>query len=330
METAQRLHEGGVGVFRAGLWKPRTRPGCFEGVGERGLEWLARVKSEFGMKVCTEVGCREHVQECLDAGIDMIWIGARTTANPFLTQEIAQAAGGKGIPVMVKNPVSQDLELWTGAIERLQREGVTDIIAVHRGFQTLEEAVYRNAPGWSVALDLHARFPKMPLLCDPSHMGGNRKYVGELSQKAMDLGFDGLMIESHSHPELALSDSDQQLSPSDLLSMVASLRLPSVSCDDERCSKELSALRLEIDELDSRLMGILSERMEISRKIGTLKKRENVSVVQNGRWDEVIARLMGAAARYRLKPEMVEKIFNSIHEASIAEQNSIISSDEKD
>ncbi|MCQ2158531.1 MAG: chorismate mutase [Bacteroidales bacterium] len=329
METARALHEGGIGVLRAGLWKPRTRPGCFEGVGQRGLEWLARVKNELGMKVCTEVACREHVQKCLDAGIDMVWIGARTTANPFLTQEIAQALGGKGVPVIVKNPVSRDLDLWTGAIERLMREGVEDIIAVHRGFPVEQESLYRNDPGWSVALDLHARFPQMPLLCDPSHMGGDRKYVRKLSQRAMDLGFDGLMVESHCRPQEALSDPDQQLAPSELLEMVSSLNLPSVCCDDEKSAGELNSLRLKIDDLDARLVGILSERMELSRKIGEVKKSGNVSVVQSGRWNEVVSHITELAESYHLNPSTVRKIFDNIHEASIAEQNSIISNDEQ-
>ena len=223
MMTAKGLHEFGIHVFRAGIWKPRTHPGCFEGVGVPGLKWLQKVKKEYGMKVCTEVASEKHVYECMKYGIDMVWIGARTTANPFLVQEIADALHDTEIPVLVKNPVNPDLDLWIGALERLNRAGVRKLGVIHRGFSTTHKIPYRNLPGWQIAVELRTLFPQIPFFADPCHMGGSRQYLKELSQRAMDLGLDGLMVESHCDPSCALSDASQQLVPADLKTLLESL-----------------------------------------------------------------------------------------------------------
>ena len=268
MMTAKGLHEFGIHVFRAGIWKPRTHPGSFEGVGTPGLKWLQKVKNEYGMKVCTEVANEKHVYECLKYGIDMVWIGARTTANPFLVQEIADALRDTDIPVLVKNPVNPDIDLWVGALERLNQAGIRKLGVIHRGFSTSQKIPYRNFPGWQMAVELRTRYPKLPFFADPSHMGGSRQYLKELSQRAMDLGLDGLMIESHCDPSCALSDAKQQLVPSDLKALLESLTVRQKVSNDKEYNEGIEQLRSQIDIIDENLLVALGSRMEISRRIG--------------------------------------------------------------
>lgn len=321
MQTAAQLRKLGVEVLRAGLWKPRTHPGYFEGVGEEGLPWMQRVQRELGMKVCTEVAGAAHVRRCLEAGIDMFWIGARTTANPFMVQEIADALEGSCVPVLVKNPVNPDMELWFGAIERLQARGVSRIGAIFRGFSTTEVISYRNSPHWQMAARFRQRFPDMPLFCDPSHMSGDAAYVPEIARRALELGFDSLMIESHSNPDRALSDAAQQLSPAELGVLLESLKMRVDDVDDPDFRSEMARLRSCIDELDETLVSTLAKRMELSRRIGQAKKANNVSIIQTGRWDSMMSRVLELGRRQGLDGKFLSCIFNEIHEASISEQD---------
>lgn len=325
LQTAQAIKDLGLEWFRAGIWKPRTHPGCFEGVGEKGLEWLRSVKEATGLKICTEAAGAQQAEACLKAGVDMIWIGARTTANPFQVQEIADALGGSGVKVFVKNPVTPDNELWAGAIERLRLAGVKDISVVHRGFSTFEKTRYRNAPRWDKAVEFRMRFPEVPFYCDPSHIAGDTALIGEIAQKAMDLGLDGLMIETHCNPEQALSDSKQQLTPSRLQTLLQNLKLRNTDTDEQAYQGTLARLREKIDSLDENLLDILSERMELSREIGRLKRENNVAVLQSSRWDEVLGNAVEAAQKKNLDTEFITRILNEIHDASVAEQNLIIS-----
>ena len=324
LETARGLSLIGVKEFRAGVWKPRTRPGCFEGAGKPALEWLREVQADFGMKVCTEVALRSHAEACIGAGVDKVWIGARTTSNPFLVQELAETLAGTGIPVLIKNPVNPDLELWTGAVERFRRAGIEDVSLVHRGFSTFEKVRYRNTPDWQMALQMRARFPELPFYCDPSHMAGRREYIKEISQHALDLGLDGLMVESHCRPEKALSDAGQQLTPADLGAMLQSLAERPEDGGDEIFRSSLSDLRGKVDEVDGSIVRLLARRMDLVREIGRLKKDGGVSVIQAGRWEEVAAKAVAEAGRDSVDGAFIARIFNDIHEASIAEQNKII------
>ena len=324
MMTAKGLHEFGIHVFRAGIWKPRTHPGSFEGVGTPGLKWLQKVKNEYGMKVCTEVANERHVYECLKYGIDMVWIGARTTANPFLVQEIAEALRDTEIPVLVKNPVNPDIDLWVGALERLNRVGIRKLGVIHRGFSTSEKIPYRNLPGWQMAVELRTRYPKLPFFADPSHMGGSRQYLKELSQRAMDLGLDGLMIESHCDPSCALSDARQQLVPSDLKDLLESLTVRQKVTNDKEYNEGIEQLRSQIDVIDENLLMALGSRMEISRKIGEFKKEHNIAIVQATRWDSILSSMIEKGKDYGLPEEFTTAFFTAIHEASVAEQNKIL------
>ena len=321
METARGLKAIGINVFRAGIWKPRTHPGCFEGAGVPGLKWMQKVRKEYGMRICTEVANERHVFECLKHGVDMVWLGARTTANPFLVQEIAEALRDTDIPVLVKNPVNPDLDLWIGAFERLAAQGVRKLGAIHRGVSSVSKIKYRNLPQWEMAVELRSRYPELPMFADPSHMGGKREYLFELSQRAMDLGLDGLMIESHCDPSCALSDAAQQLTPSALIELLESLVVRDAMTSDEEFNEKLSRLRAQIDVLDENLIFTLASRMKVSRSIGDLKKENSVAIVQPSRWDEVLDKAAASAAAYGLDTEFIKRIFNTIHEASVAEQN---------
>lgn len=321
METARGLKAIGINVFRAGIWKPRTHPGCFEGAGVPGLKWMQKVRREYGMRICTEVANERHVFECLKHGVDMVWLGARTTANPFLVQEIAEALRDTDIPVLVKNPVNPDLDLWIGAFERLAAQGVRKLGAIHRGVSSVSKIKYRNLPQWEMAVELRSRYPELPMFADPSHMGGKREYLFELSQRAMDLGLDGLMIESHCDPSCALSDAAQQLTPSALIELLESLVVRDAMTSDEEFNEKLSRLRAQIDVLDENLIFTLASRMKVSRSIGDLKKENSVAIVQPSRWDEVLDKAAASAAAYGLDTEFIKRIFNTIHEASVAEQN---------
>lgn len=311
--------ECGAGMFRAGVWKPRSRPDSFQGAGTEALSWLAEAGEL--LPVCTEVASADHVEQCLARGISNLWIGARTTTNPFLVQEIADALRGNvAVRVMVKNPVSPDAELWAGAVERFQKAGLKDIVLVHRGFFSQSEPRYRNAPQWEVALGMRRRFPALPLICDPSHMAGDSALVEELSFRAMDLGYDGLMVEMHPEPERALSDSRQQLSPLMLKSLLRKLPHRKASSDDDQVNEMLSVLRSRIDDVDERIVALLAERMSLSRRIGECKLKAGVAIHQPSRWDEVMRRVRAMALREGLPQAAVEKIFEEIHAASVGEQ----------
>ena len=319
--TAKQLKENGVNVFRAGIWKPRTHPNTFEGVGSDGLPWLQRVQKELGMKVSVEVAGTRHIEEALKAGVDLFWIGARTSANPFLMQDIADALKGVDIPVLVKNPVNPDIELWLGALERLNQAGLTRLGIILRGFTPFEKMRYRNNPQWQLFVDIRQRYPEMLAICDPSHMAGKREYLAEISQKALDLGFDGLMIESHICPEVALSDKDQQLTPADMKAMLDSLvvRHSGTAEDDS-----LNDLRMLIDVLDDSLLDILRQRMVVARKIGEYKKAHNIAVLQQGRWDKILEKVGRKADEANLDRRFVEEMFKSIHQTSIDCQTEIM------
>ena len=326
METAKGLKELGVNVFRAGIWKPRTHPGCFEGVGAPGLKWLQKVQQEYGLKVATEVANEKHVMECLNHKVDMVWIGARTTANPFLVQEIADALKGTDIPVLVKNPVNPDLELWIGALERLNRAGIRRLGVIHRGFSTFDKIKYRNDPHWDIAIEMRSRFPELPFFVDPSHLGGSRDYILEISQRSLDLGFEGLMIESHCNPSCALSDAKQQLTPVALGELMNNqLVVREVDSDAKEWKENIDQLRAKIDILDENLLYTLGARMKVSKEIGEYKKTSNVAIIQTIRWDALLAKVLEKGAEYGLPEKFVADVFAAIHETSIEIQNQIIS-----
>lgn len=329
LETAKGLRELGINVFRAGIWKPRTHPGCFEGIGVPGLKWLQRVKKETGMKVATEVASERHVFECLKYGVDMVWLGARTTANPFLVQEIADALKDTDIPVLVKNPVNPDLDLWIGALERLNRAGIKKLGVIHRGFSSSQKIIYRNDPGWKIAIELRTRFPEIPFFADPSHMGGSRDYVLELSQRALDLGLDGLMVESHCNPSCALSDSKQQLTPAEIKDLLSRIVVRETDSDSLEYKEGIDHLRAQIDVIDDNLLYILQSRMNISRKIGEYKRDHNIAILQTARWDEVLDGMVKNGRKYGLDEDFVKAVFNAIHEVSVQAQNEILEASQK-
>ena len=320
IETARELAAEGFKLFRAGLWKPRTKPGGFEGVGVEGIAWLQRVKRETGMYTATEVATRKHVLAAIEGGIDMIWIGARTTANPFAMQEIADALRGHDIPVLVKNPVSPDLELWIGAIERIYNAGIRRIGAIHRGFTSIDKSLYRNHPMWAIPIELHRRLPRLPIFCDPSHIGGKRELIAPLSQQAMDLGFDGLIIEAHCSPDCAWSDKAQQVTPEALAYIIRNL----VIRDESITTESLTELRSQIDKLDDQLLELLSRRMRVSRDIGQYKKEHNMPVLQTQRYEELLARRAGQAGQMGMDREFMRTVLQAIHEESIRQQMEVL------
>ncbi|MDE6377822.1 MAG: bifunctional 3-deoxy-7-phosphoheptulonate synthase/chorismate mutase type II [Duncaniella sp.] len=315
LSTARGLARAGIKIYRAGIWKPRTKPGGFEGVGVPGLAWLNKVKEETGMKVATEVANRGHVEACLEYGIDMLWIGARTSANPFAMQEIADALreAGKDIPVLVKNPVNPDIELWIGAFERLYNAGIKRLGAIHRGFSTYGTHIYRNKPQWRIPLELRRRFPSLPIICDPSHIGGKRELIASLSQQALDMGFDGLIIESHCEPDCAWSDRNQQVTPEVLGVILDNL----VFRDAPVPTENLVHLRRQIDQIDNELIELLAKRMNISREIGTYKKEHNIPIVQAARFDDIMRSRVLAAKSMGMSEEFMKQILSSIHEESV-------------
>ena len=324
METAAGLNRFGIHVFRAGIWKPRTHPGSFEGIGTPGLKWLRKVKETYGMKVCTEVATEKHVLECIKYGVDMVWVGARTSANPFLMQEIADALSGTDIPVLVKNPVNPDLDLWIGALERLNRAGIRKLGVIHRGFSTSAPIAYRNDPGWKIAIELRTRYPQMAFFADPSHMAGDRKYLQELSQRAMDLGLDGLMVESHCNPACALSDAKQQLTPEGLQTLLESLIIRDNSSDSQDYKDGIVQLRAQIDVLDENLLWLLKSRMEVSSKIGQYKRTHNVAILQAGRWEQLLSDMVAKGAAYGLSEQAITAIMTAIHDESVRVQNKVL------
>lgn len=320
METAQQLASKGVKIFRAGIWKPRTKPGGFEGVGVEGLSWLKEVKQETGMYVSTEVATAKHVYEALKQNIDILWIGARTSANPFAVQEIADALQGVDIPVLIKNPVNPDLDLWIGALERIHNAGLKRLGAIHRGFSTYDKKIYRNLPQWHIPIELHRRMPNLPIFCDPSHIGGKRELIAPISQQAMDLNFDGLIIESHCNPDCALSDASQQITP-DILDYILNIL---VIRKETQSTENLSELRRQIDDCDNSLIETLSKRMRISREIGTFKKEHDMTILQTGRYDEILAKRGAQGEECGMDAEFVKLVFEAIHEESIRQQMEIL------
>lgn len=316
LAAARGVAMAGVGVLRAGVWKPRTKPGSFEGVGSEALAWLAEAKREYSLKVITEVATPEHLEQALKAELDGVWIGARTTTNPFATQQIADALRGVDTAVIVKNPVIPDVDLWVGAIERVYNSGVRRLAAVHRGFGTHQTTPYRNAPHWSVPIELHRRIPTIAILSDPSHIGGRRDLVAQLSQQALDLGFSGLMIECHPHPEEALSDAAQQITPAVLQELVATLRLRRTPASND----VLGDFRLHIDTIDSRIIELLAERMDVARQIGEYKRQHAMAVVQHDRYNELLLAAEAKAETMSISKEFINQIFSAIHEESVRQQ----------
>ena len=326
METAKGLKEFGINVFRAGIWKPRTHPGSFEGIGSEGLVWMQKVKEKYGFKIATEVASQKHVYECIKYGVDLLWIGARTTANPFLVQEIADALKGTDIPVLVKNPVNTDLDLWVGALERLYGAGIRKLGVIHRGFSTFDKIKYRNDPQWQVAVELRSRYPELPFFVDPSHMGGSKDYIREISQRSLDLGFEGLMIEAHCNPAVALSDAKQQLTPCELSDLLRNqIVVREKDSDAPEWKEHIDQLRAKIDIIDESLLYALGSRMKISRQIGEYKRSNNIAILQTSRWDAILAKVVEAGAEYGLPEKFIKDVFNAIHEASVEVQNEIIS-----
>ncbi|EMR00840.1 chorismate mutase [Cesiribacter andamanensis] len=325
VQTAQQLAATGrVHLLRAGIWKPRTRPGQFEGAGQIGLEWLQSARQASGLPICTEVATAAHVEACLHAGVDVLWIGARTTVNPFSVQEIADALQGVDIPVLVKNPVNPDLELWIGALERLHKAGLYKLAAIHRGFSSFEKGPLRNAPMWDLPIELKTRVPELQIICDPSHIAGHRELLSFIAQKALDLDMDGLMIESHLCPDLALSDVRQQISPATLARLLEGLEIRTPSPASEQLKDSLSQLRDQIDLLDDDIMQKLAARMKISEKIGQYKKENKVTILQVSRWEEIMHSRLAMAGAMGLSRGFTESFLKLVHQESIEVQNWIM------
>ena len=320
MTTALELASKGCHNFRAGVWKPRTKPGGFEGNGEKALPWMKRVKDETGMLITTEVATPEHVELALKYGMDVLWIGARTTANPLAMQALADALKGVDIPVFVKNPVNPDIELWIGALERLNMAGIKRLGAIHRGFSSFDKKIYRNLPMWQIPIELRRRIPNMPIICDPSHIGGRRDLIAPLCQQAMDLGFDGLIVESHCDPDKAWSDAAQQITP-DVLDYILSLL---VIRDENTTTEGITQLRKQIDELDNDLMQLLAKRMRVCREIGQYKKEHNMTVLQAQRYNEILDKRGAQGALCGMDSDFVKTIFEAIHEESVRQQMEIL------
>ena len=326
LNIAHQLKDSDVNYFRAGIWKPRTRPGNFEGVGALGLKWLQKVKAETGMKTATEVANANHVKLALEHDIDLLWIGARSTVSPFIVQEIADALNGTDKIVLVKNPVNPDLALWLGGIERLYTANIKKLGVIHRGFSTYEKTKYRNIPEWQIAIELQNRFPDLPLICDPSHITGNREMIFDVSQTALDLNFDGLMIETHFDPDNAWSDAAQQVTPKTLIKIMEDLRIRKPTDTEADYRAELEKLRAQINVADNQLIDVLGKRMKVADKIGQLKKEKNVAILQSKRWNEILGNMILEGENRGLSEEFVLKMFKAIHQESINHQEKIINS----
>ncbi|MBD5308159.1 MAG: bifunctional 3-deoxy-7-phosphoheptulonate synthase/chorismate mutase type II [Paramuribaculum sp.] len=322
LETATQLAANGIKIFRAGIWKPRTKPGGFEGVGSPGLEWLKKVKELTGMYTATEVATRDHVKQALEAGVNILWIGARTSANPFAMQEIADtlAEMKADVPVLVKNPVNPDLELWVGALQRIYNAGIHKIGAIHRGFSTYGKHLYRNMPQWHIPIELRLRYPSLPIICDPSHIGGKRELVAPLSQQALDMGFNGLIIESHCQPDCAWSDAAQQITPEILNYILHTL----VIRDSHQSTENLALLRQQIDQIDNELLDILAKRMRVSREIGQYKKEHRMPVLQANRYNDVIKTRLKIGEDMAMSTDFLKAVLLAIHEESVRQQIEVL------
>jgi len=325
VETATRLAETGkVDALRAGIWKPRTKPGMFEGIGVKGLPWLAEAKKISGLPIAVEVATAKHVEMALQFDVDILWIGARTTVNPFSVQEVCDALRGVDVPVLIKNPINPDLELWSGGIERLQKVGVKDIGMIHRGFSNYGNTEFRNAPMWHLPIEMKRRFPDMLLVCDPSHICGNRTGLQEVAQKSIDLDFGGLMIESHINPDKAWSDAKQQITPERLSEMLGELKWRLENTDEQEFVNALAKLREQINQVDDELMALLGQRMKISNKIGEYKRENNITILQTNRWNEILAKAFVKAEKFDLSKDFITKYFDAVHMESINHQNKIM------
>ena len=320
MTTARQLADKGCHIFRAGVWKPRTKPGGFEGNGEMALPWMKQVKDETGMLTAVEVATPEHVELCLKYGIDILWIGARTTANPFAVQAIADSLKGTDIPVLVKNPVNPDLELWIGALERINGAGIKRLGAIHRGFSSYDKKIYRNLPMWQIPIELKRRIPNIPIANDPSHIGGRRDLIASLCQQAMDLGMDGLIVESHCNPEAAWSDASQQVTP-DILDYILSIL---VIRAETQTTENITALRKQIDEIDNNIIEVIAKRMRVCREVGQYKKEHGMTIVQTARYNEILEKRGAQGSLMGIDPECIKKVFEAIHEESVNQQMKVI------
>lgn len=324
LKISHELKNSDVSYFRAGIWKPRTRPGNFEGVGALGLKWLQKVKAETGLKIATEVANAAHVKLALEHDVDLLWVGARSTVSPFIVQEIADALQATDKIVLVKNPVNPDLALWIGGIERLHAAGIKNLGLVHRGFHTYEKTKYRNNPEWQIAIELQNRFPDLPLLCDPSHITGKREMVFEVSQTALDLNFKGLMIETHFDPDNAWSDAAQQITPASLIQMMKDLRIRKSTATEPAYKEALNTLRAQIDVIDHLLVETFGKRMKIADKIGRLKKEKNVAVLQSERWNEILKKMILEGEAHQLSKEFILNVFKAMHQESIDRQEKVM------
>ena len=324
LKIAHDLKNTDVSVFRAGIWKPRTRPGMFEGVGAIGLKWLKKVKKETGLLIATEVANASHVKLALEYDIDILWIGARSTVSPFIVQEIADALNGTDKIVLVKNPVNPDLSLWLGGVERLYSANIKKLGVIHRGFSTYEKTNYRNNPEWQLPIELQNRFPDLPLICDPSHIAGRRDILQDISQTALDLNFDGLMIETHTDPDNAWSDAAQQITPKTLVKMMQDLKTRKVTNEEVDYNNKLNTLRTQIDFIDHGLLDTLGKRMKVAIKIGELKKQKNVAVLQTKRWNEILGKMILEGEQKGLSEEFVLRMFKAVHQESINHQEKVI------
>lgn len=324
LAAAHGLKDKGVHLFRAGIWKPRTRPGAFEGVGAQGLPWLKRVQAETGLRVTTEVANAQHVHECLEMGVDVCWIGARTTVNPFSVQELADALRGTDMPVLIKNPINPDYKLWIGAIERIYKAGIKQIAVIHRGFSTYGDSKYRNVPRWQMAIDLMQEFPNLEILCDVSHICGRRDILAETAQKAFDLNFDGLMVEVHPEPDAAWSDAAQQITPALFGEMMAGLIRRRTTADDPDYLARIENCRTEIDEIDEDLIQLIARRMQLVREIGAVKKDRNVALLQPERFRALREALCRRAEKNELSEEFVALFLEAVHQESITQQERVL------
>ncbi|MCU0288130.1 MAG: bifunctional 3-deoxy-7-phosphoheptulonate synthase/chorismate mutase type II [Acidobacteria bacterium] len=325
MQTALALKDYEVNVMRAGIWKPRTRPGSFEGVGEAGLRWLKNAGQAANLPVTTEVATAKHVEECLKHGIDILWIGARTTSNPFAVQDIADALQGTNVPVLVKNPINPDIELWHGAVERLAQAGIKKLGVIHRGFSTYEKTAFRNQPIWRIPIEMKRRNPQLPMLCDPSHICGNTELLFTVAQNALDLLFDGLMIEVHINPPAALSDPQQQLTPVEYGHLLSRLKIKKESSESLDFQDNINTLRQEIDKIDRQILELLAMRMDNARKIAFHKMKNNIAILQPNRWEEIIQSRVKEGVEKKLAADFITRLYQFIHEESIRQQEQVVS-----
>ncbi len=327
LATARGLVDDRVQVFRAGVWKPRTRPGNFEGHGEKALPWLKKVKDETGMKIAIEIANAHHAELALKYDIDILWIGARTSVNPFAVQEIADAIRGSGKVILIKNPINPDLSLWIGAVERFHKVGMTDIGVIHRGFSSFRPGNYRNEPNWQIALAFKNRFPNIPMILDPSHICGRRDCIYDMAQMGLDLQYQGFMIESHYQPDEAWSDAKQQVTPKRLLEIIDKLCLRKQNFQDPDALNKLAFYREQINQLDDELLKLLSERMKIAQEIGRIKNEKSVAVLQTGRWQEIMQKALDKGQKLGLSEKFIDRIFKAIHQESIEKQERIVKGD---